>query len=679
MNIFAQDIQSINSLNRQQQLLLLQNILKNSEFSQLGYADNNGLALISNGLTFNIADRDYFKLSIIGKHTITDLDNNRFNIPGKVVVFAVPVYSKEGNYIQGILLGVYDIEKLLDTISLNFFDKNIHIHVLKKDLYASYELLHKELFSVPDSIVTEKLFANSSFQNYLHSTSSKEAIFEIFANRERNFVAISPVNSKKVTNLNWYTFAIFPKSTVFKHANAAISQIVFLIIIFSVAFTIFFFYVLKVKKYNKLKLEKLAYQDELTKLNNYNGFLANGNYLVENSLYKIVVIYFDINNFKLINGIFSYDYGNDLLKIIAQTLKDTFKQDTVLARLSMDHFAVISRYANKEQIFDILEHFLSLINHKYTGKYSIKLSIGVYFNPSNHKPNILNMLNKANLARKYVKNQEYLPYAMFDKDIEQNLIERTWLVDELKLAIEAQSFEVYYQPKFDLKNGKAVSTEALIRWNHPQKGFINPAVFIPLSEERQITPAITKIVLTKVCKNILELRQENLPVLTCAVNFSQIDFYSPNLSQNISEILKAYNIVPELLEIEITETAIFSDYQYMESILKELKKLGLSIAIDDFGSGYSSIANLSALTVDIIKIDRSILVNAFKDDKSMSILKSIIKLAQDIQLQIVCEGVETEAQLELLKTLNCDYAQGYIYSKPLSFSEYKLFLQQIYA
>ena len=117
----------------------------------------------------------------------------------------------------------------------------------------------------------------------------------------------------------------------------------------------------------------------------------------------------------------------------------------------------------------------------------------------------------------------------------------------------------------------------------------------------------------------------------------------------------------------------------MESILNELKKLGLSIAIDDFGSGYSSIANLSALTVDIIKIDRSILVNAFKDDKSMSILNSIIKLAQDIQLQIVCEGVETEAQLELLKTLNCDYAQGYIYSKPLSFSEYKLFLQQIYA
>lgn len=171
MNIFAQDIQSINSLNRQQQLLLLQNILKNSEFSQLGYADNNGLALISNGLTFNIADRDYFKLSIIGKHTITDLDNNRFNIPGKVVVFAVPVHNKEGNYIQGILLGVYDIEKLLDTISLSFFDKNIHIHVLKKDLYASYELLHKELFSVPDSIVTEKLFANSSFQNYLHSTS----------------------------------------------------------------------------------------------------------------------------------------------------------------------------------------------------------------------------------------------------------------------------------------------------------------------------------------------------------------------------------------------------------------------------------------------------------------------------------------------------------------------------
>lgn len=654
--------------------MLLKDKLKDSDFSQIGYTDNTGLALLSSGLQISISDRDYFKQSIIGKHMITDLDMNRFNIPGKIVVFSVPVYSAKGQYIQGVLFGVYDIDKLLDIISLNFFDKSIHIHVFKKNLYNEYELLHKGVVSSSDHMVSEKLFHDSTFQAYMYKAQQNNLILEIFANRERNFVALSPINSKIITNLNWYTFAVFPKSTVFKHANAAISQIIFLIIIFSIAFTIFFFYVLKLKKYNKLKLEKLAYQDDLTKLNNYNGFVANGNKLVENSLYKIAVLYFDINNFKLINGLFSYEYGNELLKNIAITLAEHFKQNSVLARLSMDHFAIISTYANEEQIFHTVDSFLATLDAKYAGKYSIKLSIGIYFNPSNNKPNILNMLNKANLTRKYIKLQEHLPYAVFDKTIEQELVDRTWLINELQIAIDTQAFEVYYQPKIDLKTLQIVSTEALIRWNHPQKGFINPAIFIPLSEERQITPEITKFVLEKVCQDILTFRQNNLPELLCSVNFSQIDFYNPNLGKFISETLSKYNISPALIEVEITETAIFSDYSYMENSLKELKKLGLSIAIDDFGSGYSSIANLSALTIDIIKIDRSILVNAFQDKKSMNILHSIIKLAQDIKLRIVCEGVETTEQLDLLSNLNCDYAQGYIFSKPLSLADYKVFL-----
>lgn len=672
--MLAQDIQPIENLSSEEKLLLLKDKLKDSDFSQIGYTDNTGLALLSSGLQISISDRDYFKQSIIGKHMITDLDMNRFNIPGKIVVFSVPVYSPKGQYIQGVLFGVYDIDKLLDIISLNFFDKSIHIHVFKKNLYNEYELLHKGVVSSSDHMVSEKLFHDSAFQAYMNKAQQNNLILEIFANRERNFVALSPINSKVITNLNWYTFAVFPKSTVFKHANAAISQIIFLIIIFSIAFTIFFFYVLKLKKYNKLKLEKLAYQDDLTKLNNYNGFVANGNKLVENSLYKIAVLYFDINNFKLINGLFSYEYGNELLKNIAITLAEHFKHNSVLARLSMDHFAIISTYANEEQIFNTIDSFLATLDAKYAGKYSIKLSIGIYFNPSSNKPNILNMLNKANLTRKYIKLQEHLPYAVFDKTIEQELVDRTWLINELQIAIDTQAFEVYYQPKIDLKTLKIISTEALIRWNHPQKGFINPAIFIPLSEERQITPEITKFVLEKVCQDFLTFRKNNLPELLCSVNFSQIDFYNPNLGKFISETLSKYNISPALIEVEITETAIFSDYSYMENSLKELKKLGLSIAIDDFGSGYSSIANLSALTIDIIKIDRSILVNAFQDKKSMNILHSIIKLAQDIKLRIVCEGVETTEQLDLLSNLNCDYAQGYIFSKPLSLADYKVFL-----
>lgn len=672
--MLAQDIQPIENLSVEDKLLLLKDKLKDSDFSQIGYTDNTGLALLSSGLQISISDRDYFKQSIIGKHMITDLDMNRFNIPGKIVVFSVPVYNAKGQYIQGVLFGVYDIDKLLDIISLNFFDKSIHVHVFKKSLYNEYELLHKGVVSSSDYMVSEKLFHDTAFQEYMHKAQQNNLILEIFANRERNFVALSPINSKIITNLNWYTFAVFPKSTVFKHANAAISQVIFLIIIFSIAFTVFFFYVLKLKKYNKLKLEKLAYQDDLTKLNNYNGFVANGNKLVENSLYKIAVLYFDINNFKLINGLFSYEYGNELLKNIAITLAEHFKQNSVLARLSMDHFAVISTYTNEDQIFSTLDRFLAALNTKYAGKYSIKLSIGIYFNPSNNKPNILNMLNKANLTRKYIKLQEHLPYAVFDKTIEQELVDRTWLINELQIAIDTQAFEVYYQPKIDLKTLQIVSTEALIRWNHHQKGFINPAIFIPLSEERQITPEITKFVLEKVCQDILTFRQNNLPELLCSVNFSQIDFYNPNLGKFISETLNKYNISPALIEVEITETAIFSDYSYMENSLKELKKLGLSIAIDDFGSGYSSIANLSALTIDIIKIDRSILVNAFQDKKSMNILHSIIKLAQDIKLRIVCEGVETTEQLDLLSKLNCDYAQGYIFSKPLSLADYKVFL-----
>lgn len=239
------------------------------------------------------------------------------------------------------------------------------------------------------------------------------------------------------------------------------------------------------------------------------------------------------------------------------------------------------------------------------------------------------------------------------------------MLAEINNSIENNNFEIYYQPKINLKNNKVQTFEALLRWNHPGKGYISPGDFIPLVEKSSLIEPLTEWVINEVLKDISNFKAKNNSFkYDIAINISARNLQQPNFVELLIDYLKQYNVNPERFSIELTETDLMVEIDKNIKKLNQLKEKGINIYLDDFGKGYSSLKYLKEIPIDFIKIDQYFIKNLTKEKKSLDIVRSIIELAHALNIEVVAEGVETEAQLEVLKDINCNYAQGYLFAKP---------------
>ena len=250
------------------------------------------------------------------------------------------------------------------------------------------------------------------------------------------------------------------------------------------------------------------------------------------------------------------------------------------------------------------------------------------------------------------------------------------LANDLQQAIKQKQLQLYYQPQVDLKTGKVIGAEALLRWFHPTKGLISPAQFIPIAEETGLIIEIDEWVFTTACQQIDSLHQIGFNSLKVAVNLSGEQFQTDDLHQRLLKLLKNINLMPEFIEIELTESTLVNDVALGIQNLQGLKQLGITVSVDDFGTGYSSLSYLKHFAFDILKIDRSFIQNINQDVKQQAIVKAMISMAHQLNLIVIAEGVETEAELNFLQKNNCNAAQGYFISKPLPWKEFQQFIQQ---
>lgn len=423
------------------------------------------------------------------------------------------------------------------------------------------------------------------------------------------------------------------------------------------------------------RLNLLAYYDTLTELPNRVLFEIKIKELItekNKSNTKFALIYMDIDNFKHINDTLGHMSGDLFLKYISDILKSQVKAPDFAARLSGDEFAIIIENINDKN--DVINRIQILLKHLRkpwmldNQEFFISFSIGVAIYPE-HGDTLSLLLKNSDIAMYCVKKNMKDDYCFYSDNIQTENVKQIRMINELRHAIDNEEFALVYQPIIDLNSGKLIGVESLVRWIHPIKGVISPMEFIPLAEETGLIHEIGKWVLKTALFQKKTWEDQGYPHIKMSVNISGKRVTNDDLISEVRDLILKTNLNSEEIQLEVTETAVMEDINASTRVLKELRDMGVKIALDDFGTGYSSLTYLERLPIDIVKLDRTFIKGISNVGQSNVIVESVIKLTHDLNLGIVAEGIETKDQLEFLKLNNCDYGQGYLFSKPVTEEE----------
>lgn len=425
------------------------------------------------------------------------------------------------------------------------------------------------------------------------------------------------------------------------------------------------------------KLTDMAYFDTLTKLPNrlqFEKFCLEAIEESKKEYKKFALVYLDIDNFKHVNDTLGHWAGDNLLKEVANALKSLVKKPNFVARVSGDEFVIIlNDIQSTEDVIAQTDTIVSEIRRSWTFKnheFFISISVGISMFPE-HGKDMETLLKKADTAMFVVKEDGKDNYCFYSEDIEIKTIQRVTITNEMRKSIKNNELILHYQPIFDLEKMQMIGTEALIRWIHPTKGFIPPNNFIPLAEETGFIKNITRWVVGNACMQNSIWNKEFGKDMKISINISGRDLMEERFLEDLKEFTVKYGIESSCIQLEITETSVISDIDHAIEKLKELKKLGFTIALDDFGAGYSSLTYIRKLPIDALKIDRGFINSITENENDKKIVKMIIDMAHLLDFKVIAEGIETVEQLNILKDFGCDMAQGYYLGKPVGPEEIK--------
>lgn len=643
-------------------------------FKRMGYARADGVARTTDGYRKQVDSETFFLRGMEGKLWITAARRDGIdNDEDPVNEFSVPVYNADRTEVVGVVFAAYPNEIFQKMLNVDFFDGQGFSCIIKTD---GTVMAHSGNSHFPD---------DSNFLDHIVESGSKEdgaMARKMMADMQSSLSGVGrcgsahgegenilfyymPMN-ENLYDSQWYMVAIAPESVLNSRIQPVMYDVrVFALVMFVIAVLGVSFY-LYMEKRRKEELLELAYADRLTGGYNLAGFREKSKALSGLSGYVVAV---DLSDFKLINSNFGVQTGDETLLALWKILLESIAEPELVARVNADRFVLFMRTESREELERRIQEIIARIGG-ISGRLKIPALFpvfGIYYTESLAEPD--KCYGYAVQAKHLVKGRRDRHYAFYDEIDSKQLTYNRMLEDSFQEALEKGQFEIWYQPKYSAQEEKIIGAEALVRWRMPDGKILSPGIFIPLFERDGNIAVLDEYIFRKVCEQQSEWIHEGYEVYPVSVNISRVSLYFDNIVERYERILHSYNLAPQYVQLEITESATVGNGE-IAGLIERFHQAGFQMLLDDFGSGYSSLASLNTLHFDTLKLDKS-LIDYIGDEKGEKLLKYIARLGQSLGLHITAEGVENEIQLVFLKNLRCNDIQGYYFSRPLPVKEYE--------
>lgn len=664
MKSIARFLENHSIFNEEEILNLLTYEVHENLFKRMGIIDLNGNAIMTDGYKLNLGDREYFRVALKGDTTISNTLEDR--IDGKFInVYATPLYKDKEVY--AVLFATHSTNVFRELLSVKSFGGEGYSYIIQSNGVAVVTSNHPNSINNFNNIfdLGEKKLSRKSFRYNLKN--GKSGNISYIHDGMQRYMSYEPIGIN-----DWYITTVVPSEIVSNKSRYIIISVLILTITTILLFAMLLFYILIINKKSKKVLEEIAFTDTLTGHSNWNKFRMDCEKLLNNTNTEYAMVLLDVDKFKLINDLFGQDEGNKTLCYISQVIGKNVGQDEIFSRVSNDTFGILIKYKSKDDMINRIKNIEKSIT-KYYDHYRILLSFGVY-RISDRDIDISIVSDRANLAKRTVKNKTDITYAFYSDIIRDNILREKEIENTMEEALNNNEFKVYLQPKYRLKDESLLGAEALVRWAKKDGGIIPPNEFIPIFEKNGFIKKLDMYVFEIACDFLKDLKLKGIEhIPTISINLSRVHLSDLSIAQTLEKMTKKYNIDTNNIEIELTESAVFNNEKQLISIMKELREVGFKISIDDFGSGYSSLNILKDLPADILKLDKEFLDRA-SDIRGEKIIENIINMSKDLDLYTVAEGVETIEQVNFLKKIGCDLAQGYYYARPMPMNEFREYL-----
>ena len=665
---------------------------------------------IANFLLFHISDYDYHRLVFAypDGHTIRlQKDTGRLNpvnwsnderfiraISGTEVFaetklsnevsgsyvneFGVPVYNKDGK-ITGVLGAQVYANDYIKILGFNNYNKQGFSYILDEN----GEFLLKPY---RDKSKDKNFFS----RNLDYIGKSREEILGLFADENFGTFLFKYEGQKYVAsfaiidNSNRYVMTIVPMDVLMLHIDKLLSGLVLIVVIVSVLLLFLLYYNNKLLMRHEEIVYDIAFVDKVTQEDNRNQFgIKAGQALKNNPDKKYAMICVEITKFRAINELYGIENANKILMDFGKILKNNLPENGIFARDHASTFVVLYEYDREEfiekyfvdKILDEIEVYnqesMKLVSKTSGMTLNSKLTLifGVYL-INDREESIDQMYERANIAKRTIGSDVNSICKFYDDNLRAKLLHEKAIEDEMVFALSDNQFHMYLQPKFNLQTGELAGAEALVRWIHPSKGLIPPLHFIPLFEKNGFVREVDKCIWKLACEFLAERKKAGDKLFPISVNVSRVHMDDDKFIDELILLTRKYGIEPKYLELELTESACFNNEKRFEEAIHTLKDLGFVVSMDDFGTGYSSLNMLRNLPIDILKLDRGFIKDTIQEAKGQIVTKSIIDMANKLNMITVAEGIETEEQAEFLRSIGCKIAQGFLYGKPVDIKSF---------
>ncbi len=657
---------------------------ENTEFSMICFAYPDGVLYRNDGVTADVTERFYFQQAMQGEYVIQVIEDSPID-PESRVGMAVPIVIKDE--VRGVLLGLYDTEKFQEIFEDTFSDISYLAYIC--DSEGNYIIGTEEAVKAMEireagnirisgffDVLEKAEFSGSSMETVAQKMKAGEggqAVYEYLG--ERRHTTYVPLGLNE-----WYIVAVLLEDHIYEQAmgtaRTSYQLLAVLVITVLVVFAYLMFRERKIAINEKKKREEIKYlfeHDDLTRILNEKSFMNEvKKRLPKVELGEYCLVFLDIYKFKLFNDMFGYSKCDELLCAIAEELeKMVLGCNGVCGRISGDNFVVF------------MPHQEELIKEFYTKTYrqeqilpvEIYLYYGIYVIDDKSVP-VPRMIDCAQMAQKIIKGDYNICLNYYDEKIKQKIMKEQEIINSMQKALDNEEFVVYLQPQYDYSDSSVCGAEALVRWKSPVKGLISPGDFIPVFESNGFIVKLDEYVWEQVCKLQRKWLDKGKNIFPISVNVSRADLLQGSVAEKLMNLIHKYNLTPDMIRVEITESAYMDNPQQLISEINKLEECGLMVEMDDFGSGYSSLNMLKDVPIQVLKTDLKFLSATGIESRKEHILDSVIRMAHGMDMFVIAEGVETKEQADYLQSLKCDQMQGYFFSRPIPVDEFE---QLVYA